>query len=96
MQQEYQRAMAARKQEEDARRAALAKEREERRVAALEKQRAKAAAAAEMKAREQEEIRFRHEATKKRLAEAERERMEKCVRSLFLGVECVFVYMSTL
>ena len=77
MQQEYQRAMAARKQEEDARRAALAKEREERRVAALEKQRAKAVAIEEAKRKDQEDINWRHEATKKRMAEAEKARMEK-------------------
>lgn len=93
---EYERAMAARKKEEEARRAALAKQREEKRAAALEQQRAKKAAAEEAKRKEQEDIKFRHEATKRRLAEAERARMEKYVRACVCGCVCVCVYGGVL
>ena len=87
---EYERAMAARKKEEEARRATLAKQREEKRAAALEQQRAKKAAAEEAKRKEQEDIKFRHEATKRRLAEAERARMEKYVRACVVACVCLW------
>jgi len=77
MRREYERAMAQRKQEEKARRAALAREREERRLAFAEKQRAKQALAEEARLKELRDVEERHAATRRRLAEQERERMEK-------------------
>lgn len=74
---EYERAVTQRKKEEERRRAALAKEREQRRAEFVEKRRANAAVAEEAKRKEQEDIRWRHEATRRKLEEAEKERMEK-------------------